>query len=95
MTGAVLRLIDHFDRQADQVRSPDYNEATLRIQFVNPLFKQLGWDMDNDAGNAEAYKDVINEAAIKPTARPTLARGTASMRIRRAYRARFALTWSP
>jgi len=37
----------------------------LRKQFVNPLFKVLGWDIKNEVGNAEAYKDVIYEASIK------------------------------
>ena len=29
------------------------------------MFECLGWDMDNEQGYAEAYKDVIHEAAIK------------------------------
>ena len=61
----VLDLVEIFDRNADEYRSGDFNEANLRIQFVNPLFKTLGWDMDNEQGYAEAYKDVIHEAAIK------------------------------
>jgi hypothetical protein len=29
------------------------------------MFKCLGWDMDNEQGYAEAYKDVIHEASLK------------------------------
>lgn len=29
------------------------------------FFKALGWDIDNEAGYADAYKDVIHEDAIK------------------------------
>ena len=36
------RLIDRFDQQSDQIRSPDYNETTIRIEFINPLFAVLG-----------------------------------------------------
>ena len=61
----VLDLVEIFDRNADEYRSGDFNEANLRIQFVNPLFKTLGWDMDNEQGYAEAYKDVIHEASVK------------------------------
>ncbi len=61
----VLRLIEHFDRQADQVRAPDYNEATLRIQFVNPLFAELGWDIDNRQGFAAQYAEVVHEDRVK------------------------------
>ncbi|MBU0529495.1 N-6 DNA methylase, partial [bacterium] len=42
-----------------------YNEEMLRIEFVNPFFEALGWDIANKTGNAEAYKDVIHEDAIK------------------------------
>jgi hypothetical protein len=61
----VLSLVEVFERNADEYLSAHFNEAMLRQQFVNPLFKCLGWDMDNEQGYAEAYKDVIHEAVIK------------------------------
>ena len=61
----VLELVEVFDRNADAYQSAHFKEAELRQQFVNPLFKCLGWDMDNEHGYAEAYKDVVHEAAIK------------------------------
>lgn len=61
----LLKLIDHFTRQADQVRSPDYNETQLRIDFVNPMFAQLGWDIDNHHGYAEQYREVVHEDRVK------------------------------
>src|SRR5437870_4649510 len=61
----VLELIERFDRNRSAYRSEQYNEARLRIEFLNPLFEALGWDVNNKQGYAEAYKDVINEDAIK------------------------------
>src|SRR5260370_17786852 len=61
----VLELIDRFERNRDAYKSPHYNETQLRREFLDPLFKALGWDVDNDQGYAEAYKDVIHEDAIK------------------------------
>jgi hypothetical protein len=58
---SIKRLIDRFDQQADQIRSPDYNETQLRIDFVNPLCLALGWDMDNSQGFAEQYREVVQE----------------------------------
>ncbi len=58
-------LIDRFDHQLDQVRSLDYNETQLRIDFVNPLFDVLGWDMNNTAGYAEQYREVVHEDRVK------------------------------
>ncbi len=54
-----------FQENADEYQAAGYSEAMLRQQFVNPLFKCLGWDMENEAGHAQAYMDVIHEAAIK------------------------------
>ena len=60
----VAALVETFGRNADDY-ARNLNEAQLRQQFLNPLFKALGWDMENEAGHAEAYKDVIHEASIK------------------------------
>jgi predicted type IV restriction endonuclease len=61
----VLDLLDLFQRNADAYRGGHYNETQARQEFINPFCKCLGWDMDNEQGYAEAYKDVIHEDAIK------------------------------
>jgi hypothetical protein len=61
----VLDLVERFDRNRGAYRSPHYNETQVRREFLDPLFKCLGWDIDNEQGYAEAYKDVIHEDAIK------------------------------
>src|SRR6266536_2269692 len=61
----ILELIDRYDRNRAAYRSNQYNEAQLRVEFLNPFFEALGWDVNNKHGYAEAYKDVINEDAIK------------------------------
>src|SRR6266581_1111462 len=62
---SVLELIDRFNRNRSAYKSDQYNEARLRIEFLNPFFEALGWDVNNKQGYAEAYKDVVNEDAIK------------------------------
>ena len=63
---AVLgELVDRFDDHREAYRSGQYNEAQLREEFLNPFFEALGWDVYNRQGYAEAYKEVIHEAAIK------------------------------
>ena len=47
----LLDLIDTFGRNLDS--------------YLDPLFTALGWDMDNAAGYAEAYKDVVHEETLK------------------------------
>src|SRR3989442_4473918 len=61
----ILELVERFERNKDAYRSPHYNETQLRREFLDPFFKALGWDIDNDRGYAEEYKDVVHEDAIK------------------------------
>jgi hypothetical protein len=61
----IIELAERFDRNRDAYRSPSYNETQLRREFLDPFFTALGWDVDNRAGWAEAYKEVIHEDAIK------------------------------
>ena len=61
----VLELIERFKSNRSAYKSDQYNEARLRIEFLNPFFEALGWDINNRQGYAEAYKDVIYEDAIK------------------------------
>ena len=61
----VLGLVERFDRNREAYRLPQYNEMQLRREFLDPFFAALGWDVDNRAGWAEAYKEVIHEDAIK------------------------------
>lgn len=58
-------LIQHFAQHIDSFKSSNYNEIRARIEFIDPFFKELGWDIENTQGFAETYKDVIHEDAIK------------------------------
>lgn len=61
----VIDLVERFERNLDQYRSPNYNETQLRREFLDPLFEALGWDVNNRQGYAEAYKDVVHEDSIR------------------------------
>ena len=62
---AVKRLVDRFDRDRKVFLSGDYKEEQLRLEFLNPFFTALGWDMDNKQGLSETFKQVIHEESIK------------------------------
>ncbi|HUN53995.1 MAG TPA: N-6 DNA methylase [Smithella sp.] len=61
----ILELIERFDRNIEAYESGKYNETQVRREFIDPFFEALGWDVENKAGNAETYKDVIHEDAVK------------------------------
>jgi len=61
----ISRLVKQFDEHIDEYKKGNYNEHQTRIDYINPFFKALGWDMDNHQGLAEAYREVIHEDKIK------------------------------
>ena len=58
-------LVTRFTEQLSEYKKSDYNETQTRIDFINPFFKALGWDIDNEQGFAESYREVIYEDRVK------------------------------
>lgn len=58
-------LVERFNTNREAYRSGQYNETQLRREFIDSFFQLLGWDVNNEKGYAEAYKDVIHEDSIK------------------------------
>ncbi|MFA6287542.1 MAG: Eco57I restriction-modification methylase domain-containing protein [Opitutaceae bacterium] len=61
----IAALIETFAANEADYTAPEFKEAQVRQQFIDPFFAALGWDVANTAGYAEAYKEVIHEDAIK------------------------------
>jgi len=58
-------LVQRFDEQKEFYQNADYNEMQTRRDFIDPFWKALGWDVDNENGNAESYREVIHEDRLK------------------------------
>ena len=52
----LYQLVEKFERDHSRFQQPDYNEAQLREQFVNPFFRALGWDLG---------EEVLHEAGLR------------------------------
>lgn len=61
----VKELVEKFERNIKAYKNPQYKEEQLKQEFLNPFFKALGWDVDNSAGAAPQYRNVIFEDSIK------------------------------
>ena len=61
----IKELIETFKNNLESYKKGNYNETQVRREFIDPFFEELGWDVANRQGYAEAYKDVIHEDAIK------------------------------
>ncbi len=63
-------LISKFDKDKNHYLSKGYPEAQVRIDFLNPFFKSLGWDIENKAQKPPHERDVIVELSPETTGRP-------------------------
>jgi hypothetical protein len=61
----IKELTKTFGNNLESYKKGNYNETQVRREFIDPFFEELGWDVANKQGYAEAYKDVIHEDAIK------------------------------
>src|SRR4030042_545488 len=61
----IFDLVTRFEEQYASYKNSDYNETQTRRDFIDPFFKALGWDIDNEEGYAEAYREVIHEDKVK------------------------------
>ena len=57
----LLDLVARFKLHLDAYKAGQYNETQLRRDFLDPFFNALGWDVDNLASYAEAYRDGVDD----------------------------------
>lgn len=56
------RLVAAFEEGFQAFTSPDYSEARVREDFLNPLFRALGWDLANRRGLVQSQREVEIES---------------------------------
>ncbi|QIG88545.1 N-6 DNA methylase [Chryseobacterium sp. POL2] len=61
----IKSLVQRFDEQKEFYKRTEYNETQTRRDFIDPFWKALGWDIDNENGYAESYREVIHEDRVK------------------------------
>jgi hypothetical protein len=61
----IQTLVERFSNQIDSYQQSSYNETQTRREFIDSFFTALGWDVINEQGYAETYKDVVHEEALK------------------------------
>jgi len=69
----LARLVSLFDRQHPTYTAPDYNEQTLRADFLDAFFRTLGWDVGNQKGLIHTEREVDIEVRTHLSGRQTRA----------------------
>jgi len=61
----IIQLIDNFHSSINLYRAGSLNETKTRIEFIDPFFAALGWDVRNEQQASDIYKDVVHEDSLK------------------------------
>ncbi len=54
-------LVEKFARNRGEYMAQAYSESQARLDFIDPLFEALGWDVRNRAQRAEREREVVVE----------------------------------
>ena len=61
---AIHELVAKFDQHRKEYQTHK-NETELRLEFLNPFFEALGWDVFNKKSYSERFKEVLHEASVE------------------------------
>jgi type I restriction-modification system DNA methylase subunit len=66
----VKSLVRKFEQDKNHYLQKGYPEAQVRLDFLNPFFEALGWDIENKAHKPPHERDVIVELSPETSLRP-------------------------
>jgi len=61
----ISELIQKYKQERINYLKAVYNETQLRNDFIDPLLKCMGWDVDNEKGKTHFLREVIQEEYIE------------------------------
>lgn len=60
----IQELVNNYTANHSQYVQDDYNEASVRLNFIDPFFTLLGWDVNNSKGQKSYQQEVIVEQPL-------------------------------
>ncbi len=63
-------LVQQFHRNIDEYKSGGYDEENTKIDYIDRFFAFLGWDVNNNQGYSEDYREVVREDKVIIKGRP-------------------------
>jgi predicted type IV restriction endonuclease len=61
----IVHPVDQFRDQLQAVKSPQYKEAWVRVNYIDPFFKALGWDVHQENSGTLVHKEVVHEDSLR------------------------------
>lgn len=62
--GMIAELVAKFENNKDFYTSNLFKEEEAKIEFINPMFEALGWDVHNKQKLGPSFKEVIFEESL-------------------------------
>ena len=62
--GELARLTASFHKRVAHHKSEGYDESALRNDYLNPLWRSLGWDTENREGATQPLREVQIETRV-------------------------------
>src|SRR5215469_13196283 len=63
--GQIKSLTSLFSANIVQYKSGHYDESNTRADFIDKFFTLLDWDVTNNQGFSESYREVVREDKVK------------------------------
>lgn len=63
-------LVEQFRAHIKQYKSAGYDEANVRVDFIDKFFEILDWDVRNTQGFSEDYREVVREDKVIIAGKP-------------------------
>lgn len=60
----LINLVRIYNNNPEQFQQATYNETQVRVDFINPFFQLLGWDVMNENGLPQHLREVTHEATV-------------------------------
>jgi type I restriction-modification system DNA methylase subunit len=64
MTPTIKSLVQGFAQHIRELKAPEYKESQVRLHYIDPFWKLLGWDVDNAAQCAPQDVEVQVEPSM-------------------------------
>jgi len=62
---SLKELVEQFEQNIDSYEQASYKESRVESDYIEKFFILLGWDVNNDNGYSELYRDVIKRENIE------------------------------
>ena len=63
-------LVARFKDNIHDYKKSSYDEENTKIDFIDKFFKLLGWDVNNNLGYSEDFRELVREDKVIIQGRP-------------------------